>query len=167
MRNLIYVFIFLSLTFSGCARISPLSPNLDQKIDNQDGKIEELKNNQNGLMLELGKIRQQSEINARDIENAQQGLINLRGSNNSGVQILSGDGGLLIAFLTLMGGIMTIWYYRQRAIANEKTATILAQQIALYNDTDLNDQVFLSAMNTDVEENVYHLMVKSQSLTGR
>jgi hypothetical protein len=34
----------------------------DQKIDNQNGKIDEIRSNQNGLMLELGKLKQDSQI---------------------------------------------------------------------------------------------------------
>ena len=168
MKNKVIALLMLGLSLlNGCAKISPLSPKLDQKIDNQNGQIEDLRSNQNGLMLELGKIRQQSEMNARDIENAQQGIVNLRGSDNSGIQILSGDGGLLVFFAISTLAVLLVYHYRTRAVTSEKTAGILAQQIAVYDDGELDDKVFLSALNTDVEEDVYHLMVKHQALAGR
>lgn len=166
MKTYLLSISLLFAIITGC-NVSPFSPKLNQKINNQDGQIEDIKNNQNGIMFEIGKIRQQNEINARDIENAQQGLINLRGSNNSGVQILSGDGGLLIVCFFSTLAIVIIFHYRQRATKSEKSAEILAQQIALYDDSDLDDKVFLSALNSPVESDIYHLMVKSQAITGK
>lgn len=158
------LFVMLFLFLAGCANISPFSPDLKQNIDNQNGKIEELKNNQNGLLLEIGKLRQQQDINARDIENAQQGIFNLRGSNNSGVQIFSGDGGLIVLFTLGLAAIGSVLYYRTRALKFEKSAEILAQQIVFYDDASLDDKVFMSALNTDVEKDIYHLMMKNKKL---
>lgn len=151
----------------GCGRISPVSPELDQRLNNTDGKIDEIRNNQNGLMLELGKINQQQEIIGRDIENAQEGIVNLKGSSNSGVQIFSGDGGLLSLISISVALMYSIYHYRTKFLRSEKTADILAQQIALKHDPELDDKVFLSALNTEVEKDVYHLMVKNQALTGK
>lgn len=161
------ILLMLSMLCIGCGRISPVSPELDQRLNNTDGKIDEIRNNQNGLMLELGKINQQQEIIGRDIENAQEGIVNLKGSSNSGIQIFSGDGGLLALISISVALIYSIFHYRTKYIKSEKTADILAQQIALKNDTELDDKVFLSALNTDVEKDVYHLMVKNQALTGK
>ena len=152
--------------FSGCA-ISPLSPRMDQRIDNTEGQIEDIRSNQNGLMLEIGKLRQQQDISARDIESAQQGIINLRGSNYSGVQIFSGDGGVILFFSLATFSIFLIYHYRTRAVKSEKTAEILAQSIAMQEDTALDNRVFMSALNTEVESDVYHTMVKQQALVGR
>jgi hypothetical protein len=165
MKNLFLLLCF-SILLCGC-NVSPLSPRLHQQLDNQNGQIEDIKNNQNGLMLEIGKLRQESEIHARDIENAQQGILNLKGSNYSGLTILSGDGGLILVFSLAVFSILLIYHYRTRAVKSEKSAEILAQQIALYDDVSLDDNVFLSALNTDVEKEIYHLMVKSQAATGK
>lgn len=165
MKNAILVLCFL-VSLTGC-NLSPLSPRMDQKLENQNGQIEDIKNNQNGLMLEIGKLRQESEINARDIENAQQGILNLKGSNYSGLTVLSGDGGLLLVFSLAVISILLIYHYRTRAVKSEKSAEILAQQIALYDDVSLDDNVFMSALNTNVEREVYHLMVKSQAAAGK
>jgi TolA-binding protein len=67
MKKNIFLGLFLIICV-GCGRISPISPELDQRLNNTDGKIDEIRNNQNGLMLELGKINQQQEIIGRDIE---------------------------------------------------------------------------------------------------
>lgn len=143
--------------------ISPLSPELKQQIDNQGGKIDDIRNNQNGLMLELGKISNQTEINARDIGQFQQGMMN---NQNSGVQILQGDGALILVFSVCVIGMFLVYHYRTVAKKKEKAADIMAQQIALYDDVALDDQVFLAAMNTDAEEEVYGLMVKGQKAAG-
>ena len=45
---------------------------------------------------------------------------------------------------------------------SEKMADILAQQVASYDDINLDNEIFMAAMNTEVEEDIYHLMVKHQ-----
>lgn len=167
MKSFLGIIILSFLFFTGCAKISPFNPELKQKIENQNGEIEDIKNNQNGLMLELGKVRNENELQARDIRDAQQGLVNLKGNENSGIQILQGDGALILIFALGTIGMMLVFYYRTKYIKSEKTTEILAQQIALYNDADLDDKVFMAALNTDVESNIYHTMVKSQLKAGK
>ena len=159
MKYLIPFILASTILFGGCAKISPLNPELKQELDNANGKIEELKNNQNGILLELGKIRNQNEMNAQEIKDAQQGLVNLKGSQNSGIQILSGDGGIILLIFIGMIGVLFIYYYRTRAIKLEKTASILAQQI---KDTQLEEDVFMAALNTDVEKDVYNIITKNK-----
>jgi hypothetical protein len=150
----------IALSLSGCA-VSPLSPRNRQDIENQNGKIEDLRNNQNGFMLDLIKMRNEQQITAGEIKNLQQGLIN-QNNENSGIQIFQGDGGLLVGFGILVVLIMVIAHYRSQAVKNQKTAEILAQQIALYDDADLDNEVFMAALNSEVEEDIYHLIVKHQ-----
>lgn len=152
----------IALVSVGCARISPLSPELENKINNQDGKIDDIRNNQNGVMMDLLKLKNEQEIVARDIHNMQQGLIN-KNNKNSGVQIFQGDGGLVVGFSIVVIGIILVLHYRSQAKKNQKVAEILAQQVALYDDVSLDNGIFLAAMNTEVEEDVYHLMVANQS----
>ena len=156
--------IFL-LTFTGCMDISPLTPEMNQRINNQDGQIEDIRNNQNGFMLELGKLRNQTDINARDIGNMQQGLIN-QSNQNSGVQILQGEGPLILVFALGTIAMLLVYHYRTRAVKGEKVVELLSDQIALYDDVNLDNDVFMSALNTEVEEEVYHAMIKSQERTG-
>lgn len=155
----------LALCMTGCANISPLSPELRNEIDNQNGQIEDIKNNQNGFMLEMLKFRNNQEMMARDVKNMQQGLIN-QNNDNSGVQIFQGDGGLIVGFSIVVIGILATLHYRSLAVKSRKSAEILAQQVAIYDDVNLDNEIFLAAMNTDVEEDVYHLMV-NQQIKGR
>lgn len=158
MNKTILVLLLLLPIFSGC-NFSPLSP--EQNIENS-GKIDDLVSNQNGILAQLEALKQQNEIQARDIANFQQGLINLKGNENSGVQVLQGDGPLVVIFALLTIAMILIYHYRTRAIKSEKTSEILAQQIVNYGDIGLDDKVFLSAMNSDVEKNIYDLITKYQ-----
>lgn len=151
----------LAITAIGCGnKISPLSPELKQEIN---GEVDEIRNNQNGIMAELGKLQQQVEINARDIKNMQNGMVNIN-KDNSGIQILQGDGSLILIF-ALATIAMLLYHYRLRAVKSEKTAEILAQQIALHEDEDLNNKVFSAAIDEKVEKEVYKLIVKNQKTT--
>ena len=156
------LFLILILLLPGCARISPFNPELENKINNQDGEIDDIKNNQNGFMLDLIDLENRQELNARDIENIQQGIIN-QNNENSGIQILQGDGGLIFAFGLITIFMILIFHYRSRARKSEKAAEIFAQQIANHSDLELENEIFLSAMNSEVEEEVYKLMVKNQA----
>lgn len=162
MKKNIFLGLFLIICV-GCGRISPISPELDQRLNNTDGKIDEIRNNQNGLMLELGKINQQQEIIGRDIENAQEGIINLKGSSNSGVQIFSGDAGFLMFSIMIFAFTYSILYYRNKFVKSNKVSEILAQQIAIKNDIELEQQVFMSALNTEVEKDVYKIISRHQN----
>lgn len=166
-KTLFVISVLSCVLFTGCGKnLSPFNPELKQQLNNSQGQIEELKNNQNGIQLEMGKIRSQSEINARDIHDAQQGILNIKGSQNSGIQLFSGDGGTVMFIALLATAILFIYHYRDKAIKAEKTAQILAQSVAMYNDKELIDKVHLAALNTSVENDVYHLMLKNQSMTS-
>lgn len=162
MKKLLLFAFCLSFFSIGCAEISPLSPQLDQKIDNQDGQIDDIRNNQNGFMAEIMKLRTEQEIMAKEIGNLQQGLIN-NSNQNSGIQILQGDGGLIMIFAVVIIGMLLLYHYRSKFKESEKAANIIAQQVANYNDIDLENEIFLAAMNSEVEEKVYKLMVNNQA----
>ena len=160
----IYSIMIISLfLFTGCSKnLSPFSPDIKNDINNQNGKIEDIKNNQNGVMLELIKLRNEQRIQAEKIENFQQGIFN--GTNeNFGVQILQGDGALVMVFALGTIAMILIYHYRTKSIKKEKAADILAQQIVNYNDESLTDGVFVSAMHTDVEKDVFELITKNQN----
>ena len=167
MRNILAILLISLVATVGCARLDPFSPDQRQEIENAEGRIEELKSNQNGVMAELLKLRQQTEVNARDIDRAQTGMLNRQ---NTGVQIFQGDG-VLITIIVLvgiiMGSVLVISYYKSKSDKNQKTSEILAMQIAQYNDLELENSVFMAAMNTTVESDIYHLMVRNQSMLGR
>ena len=107
------VLILTLLFFSGCG----FSPR--NRLNNQDGQIDELKNNQNGLMSEIGGLKQQSEITDSQLKEVQQGYLNIQNklssNENSGVQILQGDGALFLVFATIV--ICSILYFNPPKLA--------------------------------------------------
>lgn len=159
MKNLILA-VLLALSLTGCGNLSPrFDPKLDQKIDNQGGKIDSLKNNQNGIMSEIGTLKNQAEILNSRLDRVQQGILNLQSNNdNHGVQILSGSGGLLIAAISILVGGFLVLHFRSTAKMHEKTANILAEKIVDLNSPEVVDAVFQAAMYTDVEENMLKIM---------
>ena len=161
--------ISLALGFillSGCSgNLSPLSPRMNQKLNNQNGKIDELKTNQDSVAAEIGKLRNDTQVTADKINSfqQQQGMLN---KENSGVQIFQGDGALIAVIVLAALGMFLIFYYRSEALKAKQVNNILSHQIVQANDPDLEDQVFLAAMRSEVEPEVYHLMVKKQTQLG-
>ena len=91
----------------------------------------------------------------------QQGLVNNQSNfENSGVQILSGPGGLIVTILGLMAAVIMALHYRRVAKIQTKTADIMAQSIAERGDPVLEDNVFRACMYTETEENVLNLIKK-------
>ena len=148
------------LFFAGCGN---LSPRMQPKIDNNQGKINELENLANSLKAEIGKLQNQAEISDSELERVQQGLANYQSNyQNTGVQIFSGPGGLIITMVGfLVIGIVAV-AYRQEAKRNLKTADILASRIVTQGDPSLTEQVFQAAMYTDVENKILNLIQKHQ-----
>jgi hypothetical protein len=147
---------------SGCAK---LDPRLDNKIDNQNGKIDEIRNNQNGIMMDVGKLKQDQQIQNSQLKEVQNGYLNLNNKmfnrENNGVQIFQGDGALILVFG--LGVIaLVFWHYRSTAKRHQKAAEIMAQQIAMHEDEELNDRVFRAVSNTEVESTVYKMVKKYQ-----
>lgn len=152
--------IVLILCAAGCGN---LSPRQRQNINNQ-GKIGEIEDMTNSLKSEIGTLKSQSEITNSKLDRLQQGYLNNQSSNeNSGIQILSGPGGLLFATILTIVGVACVMHYRRKAIINEKTANILAERIITQEDKELVEQVFHAAMHTEVEENVLSLMKRHQA----
>jgi hypothetical protein len=153
--------ILIAVILSSC--VHGLDPAVNQEIQNPNGHIEELKNNQNGINAELGKLRQDfagaqtataEKINKLEQEQ-QQGLVN---KSNRGVQILQGDGPIILIFG--LGAIWMVLHYRQEAAKHEKTADIIAKTVADKDDGELNHKIMLAAENTGVESEVTRLMLK-------
>lgn len=125
---------------TGCGNLSPrdnASPRLEQKIDNANGKIERIESNLNTMKFNIEQHYQ-----------------------NSGVQILQGEGGLLLVF-----GIVTILfatlYFYLKSVKNDKIAKILSEQIKSSNDPNLEENVLKAALYTNVEKDVFHLLYKN------
>lgn len=157
MKKTFFIILFC-LSLQGCSNFNPRN---NQKIDNQNGKIEDIKTNQNGLMLELGKIRQQGEVTNSSLKEIQTGLLNINAAisrnENYGVQVLQGDGSLILIFSMFVVG-MILWHYRSMAKKAEQAVKIMAKEIVRLNDADLNDNILMSAKRFNVEKLVLEKM---------
>jgi hypothetical protein len=155
MKNLLIVFLLMSI--SGCANISPLSPRSNNKINNQNGSIEDIKNNQNGLIADLANIRSKLELMARDVENLQQGFMNSN-NRNYGIQIFQGEGGIIagVSLLSILGFL--VFSYRSKAERYKKAAQIMGKEIKALKNTNLENEIFMSALSNKVEEDVYKIL---------
>lgn len=157
MKKILFVFI-TCLFLLGCANFNPRN---NPRIENQDGKIEDIRTNQNGFMLELGKIRQQGEITNSSLKEIQTGLLNINAAlsknENYGVQVLQGDGSLILIFSVIVVG-MILWHYRQSAKKAEQAVKVMAREVVRLNDENLNDSILLSARKFNVEKLIYQKM---------
>lgn len=163
MKKLIFIAALL-FAIPGCGNLSPRN-DLTNRIDNTEGEIEKLQNLQNSMNLELGQLRNQTDINARDLRNLQQGFINYN-RENSGVQILQGDGPLILVFGVAVVFLILIFHYREKYKEEEKTVDLLAEEIVKYDDVELEDAVFVAAMGKGVEKRVLDAVVKHQKKHG-
>lgn len=161
MKKFFKILILLTLAISvGCANFNPRN---NPKIENQNGKIEDIRNNQNGVMAEIGKLRQEFAIQNSKLKEIQNGMINLNAAvsrnENTGIQIIQGDGALIFVFSIIVIA-MLLFYYRDRAIKSEKTSEIMAREIAKVNDPELNDNILLSAIQENKGKDVYNIIKK-------
>lgn len=163
MRRILAILaIVMSMGVGGCANLNPRN---NSPIDNRNGKIDEIRNNQNGVMAEIGKLKQSAELQNSQLKEVQNGLLNLNASlsrnENSGVQILQGDGALILVFSLAVVGMLLYWF-RERAIKSEKAAEIMANEVARFNLAELNDNILRAAMNSNSEKQVFHLLTRKQ-----
>lgn len=122
MKKGIISIAIISAFLIGCGNLSPrenVNPKLQQDIQNQQGRIDRIENNQNSIRADIERI---SLINKQD--------------NSQGIQILQGEGGLVLVF-----GLLTIFailfYFYKTAESERKKSEILASQIVEYNDEEL------------------------------
>lgn len=171
VKRLLSVITALALVLgTGCAKINPrLDPKLDQKIDNQNGKIRDIENFQNGIKSDINGIKQNAEISNSKLDHVQNGIANLNTqvsqtnqNQNSGLQILSGNGGLLVGLFGMGIMFFVLMGYRRTAQMNEKIADILAQKLVTQGNPELQEEVFKAAMYTEVEKPMLHLVKKHQ-----
>jgi hypothetical protein len=151
----------LTIFVSGCANFNPRN---QPKIENQNGKIEDIRNNQNGVMAEIGKLRQEMSVQNSKLKEIQNGLVNINAAvsrnENTGVQIIQGDGALIFVFSLIVIAMLMFWY-RDRAVKSEKTSEIMAKEIAKFNDPSLNESVLKAAIDAKRGIHVYNLIKKS------
>lgn len=145
----------------GCANFNPRNqPN----IKNDNGKIEDIRNNQNGVMAEIGKLRQDIAYSNSKLKEIQTGVLNLNTAisrnDNTGIQIIQGDGALIFIFSIIVISMLMFWY-RDRAVKSEKTSELMAKEIAKYNDATLNEAVLKSAIANNKGKEIYQLIKKN------
>jgi hypothetical protein len=171
MRKIFSLAFCTMLLVSGCGNLSPrISPELQEKIDNQNGKIGEIENNQNSIKNEMLNLKSQSEIHDSELREVQQGWLNLQRlfsseNNNSGVQIFSGPGGLIVALTGICAaGILavTTLYYKSNAEKHEKIVNILSDEILKSQNPKIQQEVFKAAMYTSVEEDILKILTKKK-----
>jgi hypothetical protein len=154
MKTLTSILIVLVL-FSGCANFNPKS-----RINNSNGKINDINNNQNGMMVELGKLKQDTEVLNSKLKEIQNGLVNLNmaisRNENTGVQVLQGDGSLFLVFSCI--ALVCIFYFKNRD--NEDTMKILAEKIMESHDESLQESVVDAALAKNKGEKVLNLLKK-------
>ena len=158
MQKISYLLILLILVISaGCANFNPRN---NPKIENKNGRIEDIKNNQNGIMAEIGKVRQELEANNSKLKEIQSGLVNINAAvsrnENTGIQIIQGDGALIFIFSLVVIG-MFLFYYRDRAIKSEKVNQIMAREIARFNSHQLESDVLASSDDKNAKD-IYELI---------
>jgi len=92
-------------------------------------------------MLELGKIKKETEILGSKLREIQEGLVNLNAAvsrnENTGVQILQGDGSLILVFA--LSVVALLFYYKSKN--SQEVAKILTQKIVDAQDTQLMNSV--------------------------
>jgi len=162
-RYALIALVAMLLVLPGCGNLSPrdnLSPQIQQDLDNQKGRINGLENNQNAIKLELGRLSNELGIQDSQVKEMQQGWINIQAAlnrnENSGIQILQGDGPLVGIFC--LATLITLLYFFRRGEQYRKTAAMLGRQISMHNDGRLKHDVLAAAMNTDLEKQVYRLV---------
>jgi hypothetical protein len=149
--------VFLMAIFITGCNISPLSPSNRPRINNNGGEIGDIKNNQNGIMSDLLTIKQRLDVVSRDIENLQNGFINSN-NKNFGVQIFQGDGGLAVGLSIIVILALVAANYKLKSDKYKKTAEIFGKEIAKLNNVDLENKIFMSALSSKVEKNVYSIL---------
>lgn len=143
---------------SGCANFNPRN---NPKIENKSGKIEDIRTNQNGIMAEIGKLRQEMEVNNSKLKEIQSGLVNINSAisrnENTGIQIIQGDGALIFVFAIVVIG-MFLFYYRDRAIKSEKTSELMAREIARFNSPEFETEILSIAVEENRAKDIYELI---------
>lgn len=149
MRNFIVcVGLFVSLAITGCGFAPKENPNpqdnfppkAEKNADNQQVRIEQIENNQNAMKAEINRLA----------------LMNF-GKENTGTQILQGDGVLFLLFC-IITNFLVIVYFHKIAENEKKTSQILAEQIVKHQDEILEINVKRAAAHSQVEEKISQLL---------
>lgn len=146
-RNILYIGILVCFLLTGCGALVPkdnLSPKLKENINNQEGRIDRIENNQNAMRAEIDRLSLISKDN-----------------NNNGIQILQGEGTLFLIFCLITNFLVMLYFYKI-AEGEKKTSQILAEQIIKHRDELLEINIKRAAENSIVEEQITQLLVKAK-----
>ena len=146
--TLAIIMLALMVIAPGCSLLSPshnLSPKLDQKIGEINGKQATLENNLNSVHAEIAKL---------------QATVELQGNNNrvqEGYLNISGSEGYLIGVFALVT-ISMLLFYMYKSSHYQKTTEVLAGQIRAYDNGELRERILATAWKTGVEREIYDLI---------
>jgi hypothetical protein len=154
-----FLITLIALTIiSGCNNLSPRN-DVKQELQNQQGKINGLENNQNAIKSEIGRLSNDLGVQNSKLKDLQEGWLNFKSTlsenENSGVQILQGDGSLFLVFSTIT--IVALLYFAFKANKYQQTAHFLSKQISEYNDASLNQKIINNA-DPKIAKTIYNLM---------
>jgi hypothetical protein len=125
-------FFLFTLLLSGCN-----NGNFSPRLKQNNNSNEQVNNNQNGFLLELGKIRKETEILGSKLREIQEGLLNLNAAvsrnENSGVQILQGDGALIFIFSLCV--LVVVFYYKNKN--SQEVSKVLVKKIVDLNNPEI------------------------------
>lgn len=146
MKNALLLSLLL-ITLGGCDTFSPRS-----KLNNKNGTIRDIEQNQNALKLELARVSNELGINNSKIGELQQGWANIKAHNNenTGIQILQGDGALILVFALIT--ICMLFYYVFELEKYKKATSILSKEIIRSQDVQLRANVISASENTELEQ---------------
>lgn len=132
------ILIAATLAFAGCA-----SPQFTPELE---GRVKKLETVQNGVVARVGNLEMDLTVQAEEIQNF---------SSNAGIQILQGEGGLVLIFgLAVVAMMLTVYYYHSKAVKNQKAAEVMGKEIKRREDQELQERVESLAMNTNFEDEV-------------
>jgi hypothetical protein len=146
--KLFKIFFVSLILLSGCN-----NGNFSPRLKQNNNSNEQVNNNQNGFLLELGKIRKETEILSSKLREIQEGLVNLNATvsrnENSGVQILQGDGALIFIFSLCV--LVIVFYYKNKN--SQELSKVLTKKIVDLKDEELIKSVVgeLSIKNKEKE----------------
>lgn len=162
MKNIIFlIFALTAFGISGCGRLNLASPELKNEIDNQNGEIDEILNNQNGMATDILNLKQETDLITRDLKNFQQGYVNYS-KTNDGIQILQGDGALILIFSIFIFSAMLIFHYKSKANKNEKMAKMLSYTMMNVNQNRWKKSLVDQTLHTGLEKEMFDLLEKSK-----
>lgn len=151
------LFIPIILATIGCGNFSPrVQPKLDQRIDNQQGQIEEIESNQNSIKNEILKLNERLSITDSNLDRIQQGVFNIQD-----ISLFSGSGGLAIAAIFCFSGLLSIIIYyhiqvrKRDQIVDMFANTLVTQSI---KNPDITDDLLKAASYTKVESDILRIL---------